>query len=161
MRTPRKTHAQMVDLLFTLALFCVFAASSLMVVIIGANVYKGTVSSMNGNFNLRTSLSYVAQKVRQNDLMGGVRLEQFGEGNALVLEQELEGETYQTWIYYDSGAIRELFVAEGADMSPADGEEIMRAGGFTAEQAGESLYRFTVTDESGKSAQIAVSPRCG
>ena len=34
-----------VDFLFTLALFCVFAASALMVVVIGANVYrhKGSV----------------------------------------------------------------------------------------------------------------------
>ena len=46
-----------VDFLFTLALFCVFAASALMVVVIGANVYRQTVRGMDSNYDSRTSLT--------------------------------------------------------------------------------------------------------
>ena len=52
-----------VDFLFTLALFCVFAASALMVVVIGANVYRQTVRGMDSNYDSRTSLTYLTEKV--------------------------------------------------------------------------------------------------
>ena len=61
---PRR---HVIDLLFTLALFCVFAASALLVVLIGADVYESSARGMDRNFGLQTSLHYVAAKVRQND----------------------------------------------------------------------------------------------
>ena len=70
MTTQSKTGTHMVDLLFTLALVCVFAASALMVVLIGANVYQNTVEGMDENFSARTSVTYVATKIRQNDTEG-------------------------------------------------------------------------------------------
>ena len=45
----QKDHV--VDFLFTLALFCVFAASALTVVVTGANVYRQTVRRMDQNYD--------------------------------------------------------------------------------------------------------------
>lgn len=67
---PRR---HVIDLLFTLALFCVFAASALLVVLIGADVYESSARGMDRNFDLQTSLHYVAAKVRQCDAAGAVR----------------------------------------------------------------------------------------
>ena len=78
-----------VDFLFTLALFCVFAASALMVVIIGANVYRQTVDRMNGNYDSRTSLTYLTEKIRQNDAADAVKISSVGESPALVLSQRV------------------------------------------------------------------------
>lgn len=67
-----------VDFLFTLALFCVFAASALMVVVIGANVYRQTVRGMDSNYDSRTSLTYLTEKVRQNDAANAVTIRSVG-----------------------------------------------------------------------------------
>lgn len=60
----QKNHV--VDLLFSLALFCVFAASALTIVIMGADVYQKSVNDMNRNSTIRTSLSYLSEKIHQN-----------------------------------------------------------------------------------------------
>ncbi|MEG1774341.1 MAG: DUF4860 domain-containing protein, partial [Oscillospiraceae bacterium] len=108
-RARPKSHAM--DLLFTLALFAVFAATLLMVVTIGADVYKRIADSMEKNFDLRTSLSYVAEKIRQNDTQDAVSIGTLGEGQALILEQSIGGTAYRTYIYYEDGALREIFAA--------------------------------------------------
>ena len=89
MRKHAALGGHMVDFLFTIALFCAFAATSLIVVIIGANVYQGTVRGMNENYALRTSLSYVSQKVRQNDGAGEIHIGTLDGVPALVLEPTL------------------------------------------------------------------------
>ena len=55
----KNDNRHMVDILFVIALFCVFALSALMLVIIGSNVYKKTVTNMDNNFDSRTSFSYI------------------------------------------------------------------------------------------------------
>ena len=60
------------DFLFTLLLFLLFAVSALGLILTGAGVYERTVNSMEDNFEERTALSYVAEKLRQNDGAGTV-----------------------------------------------------------------------------------------
>lgn len=160
MKMGSKSGSHMVDLLFTLALFCVFAASALMVVLIGANVYKSTVEQMDENFGGRTSLTYVATKIRQNDLAGGIRVTELGGVPALVLDQTVEGAVYQTWIYHYDGALREVFVsAENAPTSP-DGDAIIEVADFSIEQRDGSLVLSSV-DHNGRRTTQTVTPRCG
>ena len=54
-----------VDILFVLALFGVFAVSALSLVTIGADVYQHTVEDMSVNYDSRTAVSYIMEKVRQ------------------------------------------------------------------------------------------------
>lgn len=160
MKLSVKVHSHVVDLLFTLALFCVFAASSLTVVLIGANVYKGTIQSMNNNFDMRTSLTYLSEKVRQNDVAGGVYLSELEGKPALVLEQTFDDTQYQTWIYHDDSSLKELFTRKGNDISLSDGQEIMTTTEFLLEQNEDGLFVFTCTDQEGNSATVKVAPRC-
>ena len=57
---PSRNQKHFIDVLFTLGLLCVFAASALAVVLIGAHVYKTTAADMDANYTTRTSLSYIA-----------------------------------------------------------------------------------------------------
>jgi hypothetical protein len=159
MRFPRpKWH--IVDLLFTLALFGVFAVSSLAVTVLGADVYKQTVGASDRNFDVRTSLLYISEKVRQNDTAGAVTLGELGQKTALVLEQTVGGETYQTWIYCYDGSLRELFVKKGTAFSPEDGQPLTELADFTASRAGDGLYAIAVMDNDGRMADLYISPRC-
>lgn len=160
MKPVAKPKGHMVDLLFTLALFCVFAASSLLVVLVGADVYKDTAKGMNENFDVRTSLSYVCEKVRQNDTAGAVRLDSLGSVPALVLTQTYDGAAYETWIYQYNGSLTELFAQKGTEIDPSGGQQIMEIPSFTMERMNDHLYRFSITDEDGRTVSQMVSPRC-
>lgn len=128
-----------VDFLFTLALFCVFAASALMVVVIGANVYRQTVRGMDSNYDSRTSLTYLTEKVRQNDAANAVTIRSVGDSPALVLSQQAGERTYETWIYVYDGYLREVFVAQGVQVKPTDGQPIKEQQSFLAEKEGSVL----------------------
>jgi hypothetical protein len=160
MRSAEKSKGHLVDILFTLALFCVFAASSLAVVIIGADVYKDTVAGMDRNHILRTSLAYVCEKVRQNDTQGAVYLDTLEGAPALVLEQNYGEEPYQTWIYYYDGSLREIFTKKENDIALADGISIVDIRGFQAKKLSENLYEISVTDPSGETVRVSVSSGC-
>lgn len=159
-----KRSGGMVDVLFTLALFGVFAASSLTVVLIGADVYKSTVDGMDRNFGTHTSLTYVASKVRQHDTAGSVYIGQLQGLDAVVLEQNVGGETYQTWIYHYDGYLRELFAAEGAaeSLPLGSGQAVVEIDRFQIEDAGDGLIRLTAARAQGdgdSAAQVLVGVR--
>ena len=70
----KQERKHIVDVLFVLALFVVFTLSALVLVILGANVYRQTVRYMDENYNARTAYSYLTEKVRQNDLYDSISI---------------------------------------------------------------------------------------
>ncbi|MEG2173914.1 MAG: DUF4860 domain-containing protein [Oscillospiraceae bacterium] len=146
----------MLDLLLSLALLCVFAASSLMVVIIGANTYGRTASGMEANFSLHTSLSYLSEKLRQNDTSGTVSIENLGASPALVLTQERSGSTYRTYIYYFDGALCELFARAEVDARPESGQRIATLSAFSVEEMQDGLYRLCCAGTDGAKSSTLV-----
>lgn len=153
-----KPRGHLVDLLFSLALFCVFAVSSLAVVIMGADVYSGITENMSRNFTTRTSIAYISEKIRQNDTSGGVYLGEVDGDTALVLEQSYNGVAYQTWIYRYGGSLMELFIRKDSAFSPENGNALMELDGFTAELDGK-LCSFRVTGSDGHTASASVALR--
>lgn len=101
--------AHLIDLLFPLALFCAFAVTSLLVVVVGADVYRRTTDEMDRNFALRTPLAYLSQAVHRTDLAGGISIGRFGDGQALILSETVNGEEYRTYLYCRGGNLCELF----------------------------------------------------
>ena len=147
------------DILFTLALFCVFAASALIVVYIGADVYRSTVDRAEEDFRLNTTLSFVSTKIRQHDNYGAIRIEQFGGSNALVLEQPIGENIFETWIYFYNGTLRELFTnqANAATMSPSAGQVLLNVFSFDVEQPHDSIIAIT----AGSSHDVSFSKLVG
>lgn len=156
MKLQSENH-HMIDLLFTLALFCVFAASALFVVIIGADVYKSTVQQMEDNYSVRTSLSYVTEKIRQNDAGGGALVGELDGIPALILTQELESGTLTTYIYEYEGYLTELFISPGVTARAKDGQPILEVASFEIECVSSSLFHFTTTDTLGNTTDVYVS----
>lgn len=109
-----KNH--IVDVLFVLALFVVFTLSALVLVILGASVYKQTVRYMDENYTARTAYSYLTEKVRQNDLYDSIYLGQLEDTDALVLTREINGTSYATYLYLHDGSLRELFMRQESDI---------------------------------------------
>ena len=79
----------MVDILFVLALFAVFALSALLLVTFGSKIYQNTVTSMNDNYTLRNSYSYVTEKIRQSDTENALSIGSIKDESAIVITSEI------------------------------------------------------------------------
>ena len=111
--------------LIVLMVFCVFAVCILSVVLAGANVYERLVEKGQYRYEQRTAAQYITTRLRQADLSESVRIEDFEGKSALVLQEEIEGELYETYIYCYKGYIRELFITIGGKFVPEDGEKVL------------------------------------
>ena len=152
-----------VDVLFVLALFCVFAFSALTLVSIGASVYQKTVNSMDSNYNSRTAFSYVTEKIRQNDASEAISIGTLSNQPAIILTQKIEGKQYTTYLYEYDGYLTELFMQSGLDL----GEDTLKAGhplielnDFELAEIEPALYRFTLTTKEGESLTLYISVQC-
>ena len=74
-------------------------------------------------------MQFLAAKVRQAD--GPVTLTSFGDGEALLFDEEFDGENYTTWIYCYDGWLREYFGPEGEEPMPELGEPVLEAGSLS------------------------------
>lgn len=156
----RKNHrSHMVDLLFTIALFFVFAVSSLSVILISSGAYRQIQKQTEVNYSARTSLTYIAQKVRQNDVNGLISLGTIDGHTALILKKDYQDTSYLTYIYEYQGELKELFIKDGIDFSAADGRSIMEVAGFTARQLSDNLYRFVTTDKNQKEYELIIGAK--
>ncbi len=138
-----------IDILFTLALFLAFAVLALFVVVLGANAYNDISRSSDENYNIRSSFVYLTEKIRQGDAYGNVAVTSLSGSDALVLSQEINNDTYQTWIYLSNGKLNEIFIRAGTAFAPEAGQEIMDLSGFEIEVMDEGLFLMTLTDAGG------------
>ncbi len=149
------------DLLFTLGLFCVFAATAFILVMIGIQVYRSTAGQMQDTFSTRTAVSYVAEKLRQHDTAGGVSMGEIEGSPALVLRDEVNGAAYLTYIYSDGETLYELTIREGTAVTAAMGEDIMAVQDFTIAGSGDGFYEFSASDSEGRTVRYLAHLRSG
>ena len=155
-----KNEGHIVDFLFVLGLFFVFALSALMLILIGSGVYKKTVDRMNENFNLRTTTAYLTEKIRQGDIAGAVTVQDFDGNNALVLTQEYYGAEYSTYLYAYDGHLKELFTTKDNQLTAEAGTDILPVRSFDATHVGGRLWKLTVEEEDGTIQEVMVSTHC-
>ena len=105
-----------------LIVFMVFTLCVLLVLLFGARVYRELVDRGEETFGSRTAAQYVTTRVRQSE---AVAVADFEGCQALVIPEEIGGETYLTRVYCYDGYIRELFCAKNAPLLPEDGEKIL------------------------------------
>lgn len=155
-----KNH--IVDVLFVLALFVVFTLSALVLVILGANVYKQTVRYMDENYNARTAYSYLTEKVRQNDMYDCISIEELEGITALALTQEINETAYITYLYLHEGNLRELFMRQGSDIGSdplSAGKKILPLNDWSLEMVNNRLLHITLTLEDRTQKELYISLR--
>lgn len=143
-------NRHIVDLLLPIALFLVLAASLLFLVLLAANVYQKNVAWEERNYESRTCLSYVTEKIRQNDEKGGVEIGTFDGVPSIILRQNFGGQAYVTYLYCYEGTLRELFVQEGVSAGVLDGQEILQADNFQFAQQEDGIIKISYIDENGQ-----------
>jgi len=157
MRKTGRTHT--IDVVFVLAVACAFAASILMVLMLGVNIYGGIQQTANEEFNERVSLSYIAAKVHANDEYDAVRVGSFEGSSALFLEKDIYGEEFYTIIYVYDGWIRELTMAKDNELSPESGAPLLEVNSLTFTKIKPNLISVEYLDVNGNTGKLFVNLR--
>lgn len=152
-------HGHVIDFLFPVVLFFILALSALTVILLAAGIYRSTAEDSALNDTSRASLSYVAEKIHQNDSEGAVYTGDFDGCEALVMKQSYNGEGYCTYIYEYDNNLMELFIKEGTRASAADGKVILKVKDFSMTSLSGGLIRFDCTDIQGREASIIAGLR--
>jgi len=152
----RRVHT--IDLVFSLTLFCAFAASMLTVLLSGAKIYRAVESRMEEKYEERTCLSYIASKLRHFDAEGAVSLTAFGDSEALLLTQTVDGAEYGTVLYTYQGMVMELFTELPLAFGPEAGSPVLPAESLRFTWASDRLLRVECIGSAG-SAAISVALR--
>ena len=128
------------DTVFALVLLTLFTILAIFLVLIGGNAYRSTVARMERNNQLRTTVSYIANKIRASGKEA--ELKTVDGVPTLVLKEHSSDITYVTYIYDYNGSLCEFYGAETDPFSPDDGEALTRSAGVTfAERNGVLTIR--------------------
>ena len=148
-----------IDVLFVIALFCIFALSAIFLISIGANIYGKTVSHMEANFNGRTSFAYVTEKIRQSDNDGAISIGDFNGCPALLITKKTGDTNYITYLYEYDGYLKELMIREDTPLPPSAGQNILAVTEFSLTQVNDRLLSFTIATEEGLKNHLYVSTK--
>lgn len=129
--------------IFVMLLYLIIVVLSIMIISLGKNIYDRINEDRNTNYQVRVSLAYLANKIRQSDKIDSLEIQDLHGINSLVINEVYDGENYRTWIYYYDGALYEMFTDEDSDFDPADGMKVVEVNFFEIEKIKDNLYKFT------------------
>lgn len=156
-KKERKTW--MVQFISTIFILGIFALASLFLTNIGVKVYKNIVITNNNNFELRTSLSYIATKIRQADTMGEVYLTKKDGTDVLVIGEWIDGNKYETLIYYYNGFLCEHYREAETEYTLDYGMEMIQIADFSMKQDEGGMFIFTASNQAGETEELKLFPR--
>ena len=127
---------------------------------IGAGIYKKNVEAMSGNYSHRIACAYISEKVRQADVKGRIFTQDIFGQKTLVMQDETDGELYNTYIYNYDGYLMELYArSDLQDIYPQAGMKILKISSFNIEELNDSCFKVSVTLDDGAIEDFLISKR--
>ena len=160
-REEQGKKAFMAGLISMVFLLGIFAVASLFLINIGVQVYKNVVIANNDNFELRTSLSYLATRVRQADQTGMVEIREEDGIKILVLGEENEDGEFETCLYFWDGFLYEHFMEKGGYFEPGYGMETFEVECLKKEKKASGQLYFRATGGGGDTEELYMTLRAG
>jgi len=124
-------------------IFCVFAISVLIVLVLGANTYESVTVLSREGYTEHSILSYIWTKVKNSDNVGRVYVGEFHGLSALYIEEEIGKIEYSTTVYQYNGWIYELFCEKGLEFNPEDGAKIIKFDNLTFKELEYGLIKVS------------------
>lgn len=92
----------------------------------GSATYGRMEQARSSSASLRVALSFVQMKVHQTDVAGRIRIapNPVNGNDSLVLTEMFDGVSFETWLYFDSGYLREALVLAGESFDNSHSFEI-------------------------------------
>ena len=153
--------AWIVNVISAIIILGIFAISCLVLINIGIRVYQNVVIANDNNFELRTSLSFVATKLRQTDTSDSIRIEELEGTRVLVMGEEIDGRQYETLIYFKEGVLYELFKEPDTQYNLDYGMEVMEIEDFSMELYDNGSLLLTARNSMGDEDELTLRFRSG
>ena len=144
---------------FVLLLLALFACVSVFLVMMGAQVYRGTVNRAEANNEKRIAAAVVRSAVWAQD-GGAVRIEDQDGLPVLAIEDNYDGEIYVKRLFCRDGWLRESYAADEWEFDPEGGEPLCEMRAFEPEMKGKNLT-VHITDADGAESDVLVRLRAG
>jgi len=150
------SRGRSIDTIFVLIVFSIFAISVLMVLMLGASIYRNINEISHDGQSEHTALSYIWTKTKNFDESGGIDVGDFQGVPALFID-EFIGEThFRTAIYHYDGWLCELFSEAALEFSPEDGVRVIRVDELRIDTDENGMIRAVTGNKS-----LLLSPRSG
>lgn len=155
-----KKHS--IDGFFSFLLFLIFVFCTLVLILLGSRIYRNGVSHLDENYTARTAVAYVSEKLRQHDEPGTISFQEMDGHMALRLQDTIDGDLFYTYIYYENGALCELFLRNGVTPLSDMGTEIVSLSSFSVSFVPEMdhLLSITAVSEEGRSLSTMIHLSC-
>lgn len=147
----------LIDILFVLSLFCIFAFSSIALIMFGSQIYKNTLKNMDYNFNSRTCSSYLTEKIRQADEADSIEILQTESQTILMLHTQIDNLEYVTALYEYDHHLYELFARTDIPLPLDAGQELMEISDLQFSFITSCILKISYTDATGISNTLYVS----
>jgi len=144
------------DTVFVLIIFSIFAVSVLMVLMLGASIYRNINDISTEKQNDHTALAYIWTKTRNFDQVDGISVEYFNGVSALVIDEKIGDTYFRTRIFNHNGWLVELFSDASLDFSLDDGVRIVPVDDLSFEAHEHGLIQVVLGD-----MKLFLSPRSG
>ncbi len=151
-----KKKSTSIDIIFVMTLFAIFTILSSLVIVIGINVYKNISVSQDNNNQIRTTLTYIVNKVRANDEAEMIYIENKDNTDILVFESDMDGTRIQNLIFYNNGELKEATIAKGDDFDLAFGDVVIKTKAIDFDIKKNRLI-INVKDKDGKDISQSVN----
>lgn len=125
--------------LFVFLLLGVFGMLSVLMVLFGAQVYRGIVERSEAHGEARVLPAVVRGMVRSGDSAGAVQIMTEGDTEVLAIFAEYDGEMYVTRLYAWDGMLFSSFTGTENEFDPEDGEGLCSALSFSPRIEGNAV----------------------
>jgi len=141
-----RSKAISVELVMVMLVLIVFALVVFSLIGAGSNAYSRILGDKENTQSARVAYSYINMKLKQNDTVGCVSVEETEFGNTLII-RSADGE-YVTYLFCSEGVLYECVTGEGMQPSIAAANRITILKDFKLERHG-AYIDITCVCESG------------
>ena len=159
MSGKRRTVQHSMQGVFVFVLLGLFAVMSTLMVLLGAQMYRNTVDHSTANNEDRVLSAYVRSMIRAEDTSDAMVIGEYDGVKTLAMREDLDGETYVTWLYCYDGHMYEWFTSDDGSFSPESGTAICPAQRFEP-RLEDGLLTADMINAKGKPETVCVALRC-
>ena len=139
----RRNSNNKIDGVFVLMIFCIFAVSVFLVLMLSGSTYANMTDISAEGQNERIALSYIRTKIRKSDTANAVYISDFNGMPSINLSENIGEREFVTRIYFYDGWLRELFHETGFDFELIDGVPLIKVNNISFEEVENGLIRIT------------------
>ncbi len=162
-----KTKTKKIDIssVTPFVLFAFFAICVMVVLLLGAKLYRAQTQRDLIGYNQRTVSQYISTRLRQSDKYDSYFVADFNDklpksdGNAFFFTETINGAEYYTCIYCHDGYLYELFAAKNDAWEIDAGERILQVKSVSFINEGKNI-KVNITHTDDRLQTLIINLRC-